>query len=171
MTDSNVLDSPITTSHCKVCLETKPVSEFYLNNGRPRAICKQCHSAACAQRHREKRAKGGVTYGALAKSVGTYGAFARGSRTLKLRARLEAKRQPLPPIRPQRVADVVPLMVTLAERAPNGCAYPYGESGDYRFCGHPRVEKQPYCQPHCDLCYRPDETKDFAAFLLYHNKR
>jgi hypothetical protein len=93
------------------------------------------------------------------------------ARPLALKDRLEARRRIRPTLRPLRTAERTPLMVTLAERAPNGCAYPYGDSGNYRFCGHPRVEKQPYCQPHLDICYRPDAPKDFARFLLYRNKR
>jgi hypothetical protein len=134
MTDVHVLDVP--TSHCKVCLETKPVAEFYLHSssGRPRTICKSCHSAACAERNKAKR---------------------KGNRALSLGDRLAARRQSHPPIRPLREAAVTPLMVTLVERAPDGCAYPYGDSGDYRFCGLLKAAGKPYCSAHCEIAYRP----------------
>jgi hypothetical protein len=135
MTD--VLDSPITTKQCRTCQQTKPIEAFYLTKGRPRPQCKVCFVAACAARNRANRAK------------------KTGNRSLSLGARIEARQKAHPPLRPLREADVVPLLVTLVERAPNGCAYPYGDAGDYRFCGHDRIAGKPYCGPHCAIAYRP----------------
>lgn len=56
------------------------------------------------------------------------------------RRRLEARRK-TQPLKPLKVAAVVPLNLSLAELAANGCRYPYGDSGDFTFCGHQRVEK------------------------------
>jgi len=54
---------------------------------------------------------------------------------------------------------VVPLNLRLAELPPTGCKYPYGDAGDFKFCGHPKMEKMPYCLAHCALCYRPDPLR------------
>jgi hypothetical protein len=138
----------VTTSHCARCLETKPVSEFYLHHGRPRPYCKRCHLAACAARKKAKRLNGWQA------------AAAAKARPSSRRDRLEAKRQPSAPIRPLREATgITPLMVTLVERAPNGCKYPYdapdGSAVSYLFCGLLKVEGKPYCQAHCAIAFRP----------------
>jgi hypothetical protein len=78
-------------------------------------------------------------------------------RPLTLGDRIEARRRPLPPIRPLRTAEVAPRLALLTELGPNDCHYPYGESGDFRFCGHPKMTGKPYCRAHCCLCYRPVE--------------
>jgi len=60
-----------------------------------------------------------------------------------------------------RVVEVVPLNVSLDERADNGCAYPYGD-GPITFCGHPKLPGFSYCAPHKHLCWKPfqDRVRD-----------
>jgi|GraSoiStandDraft_42_1057292.scaffolds.fasta_scaffold566347_1 hypothetical protein len=71
---------------------------------------------------------------------------------------LDAKRRGGPPSQPMRrlkTANVTPLLVPLVELAPNGCRYPYGDSGAYRFCGRPRLAGFSYCEAHARLCFKP----------------
>jgi hypothetical protein len=153
MTDTNILDSPI-TSHCKTCSEDKPVSDFYLNNGRPRPYCKKCHSAACAERNRAKRSN--------KKPNGWQLQAKARARPLARQDRLESKRRPLPPIRPSRMADVTPRLVPLVELKFDECHYPYdapaGSAMSFLFCGLKKMAGKPYCQAHCEIAYRPRDV-------------
>jgi hypothetical protein len=149
MTDSNVLDSPITTKQCKVCLEIKELTEFYRSEGRHRSQCKRCLNAACAQRHRSRP-----------KPVKEHPAKTAG-RALSFMDRVAARQKVYPPIRPCRGAAVTPLMLPLTALKFNQCHYPYdapdGSKVSFLFCGLKKVEGKPYCGPHCEIAYRQDE--------------
>jgi hypothetical protein len=69
------------------------------------------------------------------------------------------KDKPLPRL---READVEPLMLKLVDLGVNNCHYPYGDS-DFRFCGLSKISSNPYCEPHMDLCYRPNVPKSLAV--------
>lgn len=64
-------------------------------------------------------------------------------------------RKPTPKPEPEvialRCAEVVSRDVGLMDLAPGDCRYPYG-GGPYLFCGQPKIEGQPYCEPHFQLC-------------------
>jgi GcrA cell cycle regulator len=53
-----------------------------------------------------------------------------------------------------RVADVVPLHLTLLELEPDMCRWPYGD-GNFTFCGCPKFGDSSYCEPHDALATRP----------------
>jgi hypothetical protein len=80
------------------------------------------------------------------------------ARPLGRRDRLEAKRGQFPPFKPLRTAAVVPRMVPLVDLKFNECHYPYGDAGNFRFCGLKKMDgKSPYCPEHCAIAYRPSD--------------
>jgi hypothetical protein len=79
------------------------------------------------------------------------------------RAKGRQKTLPLPKL---EQADVKPLLVALIDLPSNGCKYPYGDAGYYRFCGLSRMmSSNPYCQPHMALSYRPPDELRERKFL------
>jgi GcrA cell cycle regulator len=43
-------------------------------------------------------------------------------------------------------------------RSHNECHYPYGDAGNFRFCGLKKMDgKSPYCPEHCAIAYRPSD--------------
>ncbi len=64
---------------------------------------------------------------------------------------------------PIRSVAVEPRNVTLADLTPNDCRYPYGESPEIVFCGHPKIEGCSYCGPHLVLTKRSPRTIDEAV--------
>lgn len=64
---------------------------------------------------------------------------------------MRRKDRALPQLR--EAPGVVPLLLPLDELPYDGCRYPYGDSGNYIFCGNPKAPTGPYCQPHAALAY------------------
>jgi hypothetical protein len=88
----------------------------------------------------------------------TYGEYANRGRPLSVKDRIEAKRRPLPPIRPLKVAPVTPLMLPLVELKSHQCHYPINDGGLFLFCGNKKMEgRTPYCELHHRLCHQPPE--------------
>ena len=52
-----------------------------------------------------------------------------------------------------RCVEIVPMNVTLLERADNGCTYIPGD--DHLYCGHPSKAGTNMCAPHFFLCLLP----------------
>lgn len=77
-----------------------------------------------------------------------------GARTKRVRKALDHKqerRQEVPA--PQlRVADVVPMHVSLLDLKHNMCRYPFGD-GPFTFCGCPVLDGLSYCEPHQRLTH------------------
>jgi GcrA cell cycle regulator len=60
--------------------------------------------------------------------------------------------------KPQTETEVERFMLTFDELNRGDCKYPFGDS-DFRFCGLPAIEGQPYCQ-HCSrLAYQSPEHR------------
>jgi GcrA cell cycle regulator len=53
-----------------------------------------------------------------------------------------------------RVADVVPLHLSLLDLGPRQCRYPYGDS-PFTFCGCWTFDGSSWCEPHAALATRP----------------
>lgn len=59
-----------------------------------------------------------------------------------------------------KLADVVPLNVSLDDLQPHECRYPYGD-GPFLFCGNPVEGESSYCAAHHRLCWqKPREITD-----------
>lgn len=54
-----------------------------------------------------------------------------------------------------RIADVVPLHVSLDDLTHGSCRYAYGD-GPFTFCGCASMPGRPYCEPHAALCFTPN---------------
>ncbi len=57
-----------------------------------------------------------------------------------------------------RMADVVPLNLTLLEFGQNMCRWPYG-NGPFVFCGHRTPDEASYCCAHQALATRPNTCR------------
>jgi GcrA cell cycle regulator len=51
-----------------------------------------------------------------------------------------------------KVADVVPLHLSLLDLGPDQCRYPFGD-GPFTFCGCEKIEGSSYCEPHHRLTH------------------
>lgn len=53
-----------------------------------------------------------------------------------------------------RCAEIVPRSVSILDLEPADCRYPYGESPQITFCGHPKMAGFSYCPGHFHLTRR-----------------
>jgi GcrA cell cycle regulator len=77
----------------------------------------------------------------------------RSRRGLVPEAPAPAPRPPAEPVK-LRCVGISPRLVSLIEREPGDCRYPYGGDKDGEpivFCGHPRRDGSSYCTPHFHL--------------------
>jgi GcrA cell cycle regulator len=69
------------------------------------------------------------------------------------------------PVSGLRVADVVPLHLTLLELEPGQCRWPYGDS-PYTFCGCQQFAGFSYCEPHQALSEGRGTDSERRAHLV-----
>lgn len=53
-----------------------------------------------------------------------------------------------------RIADVVPLNLSILQTNDDTCKWPYGENPPFTYCGHPVFDGFPYCASHVALSVR-----------------
>lgn len=68
--------------------------------------------------------------------------------------------QPIPEWQCGVRSDIEPVLVDMWELRPHHCRYPYGggigsKEGEFLFCGHVKLEDQPYCRGHMGLTRVP----------------
>jgi hypothetical protein len=61
-----------------------------------------------------------------------------------------------------RIADVVPLHLSLLDLGPRQCRYPYGDS-PFTFCGCSTFDGSSWCEPHAALVTRPWQDRRDAG--------
>lgn len=64
------------------------------------------------------------------------------------------------PFQPPRLVEVEPRNVGLLDLVTGDCRYPYGDTPDITFCGHPSIAGHVYCRPHFELTH--DRTREFT---------
>lgn len=103
------------------------------------------HPLTSEKNHKKKTAPTGMSIGSFA-----YGIIHR------IKAKQNGSAAPVRELpRFTKLADVVPLHLSLEELTSKTCRWPYGEAAPFTFCGCEKIDGGPYCHAHDDLS-KPD---------------